>query len=103
MTKCGKELDKWNKDVFGRVDNNIKKEQQKLAAFLPASDLELGVIETCKKYLNELLIREELMWKQRFKEFYIKEGDKNTKFFHLLASKIRRNNGIMGIQDEQGI
>ena len=100
MTNCGLELDKWNKDVFGKVDTNIKKEQQKLASLLLASNLELRVIETCRKDLKEILIREEVMWKKRSKEFYIKEWDKNTKFFHLLASKRRKNNGMVGIEDD---
>ena len=85
MSRCGLELDKWNKGVFGRVDTNIRVEQRKLESLLSTSDLDFGVIETWRKGLNELLMREEVMWKQRSKEFYVKEGDKNTKFFHLLA------------------
>ena len=43
------------------------------------------------------------MWKQRSKDYNIKEGDRNTKYFHMIASRRRRNNFIAGVEDERGI
>lgn len=40
--------------------------------------------------LSELLLHEEVYWKQRAKMFWIKEGDTNSRFFHAHALK-RRN------------
>ena len=76
---------------------------KKIESLLSASILDLGTTETCRKKFNELLLKDEVIWKQRSKEFYVKEGDKNTKFFHLIASKRRKNNGIVGIEYGQGI
>ncbi|KAG8387939.1 hypothetical protein BUALT_Bualt02G0073400 [Buddleja alternifolia] len=47
--------------------------------------------------LNELLKREELMWRQRAKQKWIEDGDANTRFFHLSTIIHRRYNTILSI------
>ncbi|XP_059457696.1 uncharacterized protein LOC132187382 [Corylus avellana] len=44
--------------------------------------LETQSIHTLKLELNCLLEQEELKWRQRAKKHWLKEGDRNTKFFH---------------------
>ena len=40
---------------------------------------------------------------QRVRTNWMKEGDKNTKFFHAHATQRRRRNSIKGLTDEQGL
>ena len=40
--------------------------------------------------LNDLLDDEEMYWGQRAKAHWLKEGDKNTKFFHAQALEVRK-------------
>ncbi|XVE51782.1 hypothetical protein DITRI_Ditri02bG0068900 [Diplodiscus trichospermus] len=60
-------------------------------------------VSNCKKELNELSTREEILWKQRSKVTCLKEGDRNTKYFHNVASTRRRNNQIWRIKDKNGV
>ncbi|KAL9416830.1 hypothetical protein AB3S75_039924 [Citrus x aurantiifolia] len=51
-------------------------------------------IKMLERRINNLLIDKEMYWKQRSKADWLKEGDKNTKFFHLKASTRKRKNKI---------
>lgn len=44
-----------------------------------------------------------LKWRQRAKQHWLKQGDKNIKFFHLNATKRRKTNMIVKICDQNGI
>jgi cytidylate kinase len=50
--------------------------------------------------MDELLYREELMWLQRSRIAWLKEGDRNTKFFHLKAVARARKNRIKRLRDD---
>lgn len=53
------------------------------------------------EFLN-LLERHEIYWKQRSKQFWLWEGDQNTRFFHRFATGRRKNNQLSGLQDGSG-
>lgn len=52
--------------------------------------------------MNELLYREEMMWLQRSCIDWLREGDRNTKFFHQKAVWRARKNHIKKLVDEEG-
>jgi hypothetical protein len=52
--------------------------------------------------LCELFEREEVMAKQRSRVDWLKEGDRNTSFFHARASARRRTNKIKALVREDG-
>ncbi|XP_016652264.1 PREDICTED: uncharacterized protein LOC107881841 [Prunus mume] len=52
--------------------------------------------------LNVILEQEELFWLQKSRNIWLKEGDKNTKFFHLSIVVRKRRNKIEGLNDSDG-
>ena len=49
--------------------------------------------------LNDLLDKENLMWKQRARALFLKCGDRNTGYFHSKASHRCRRNKISGLRN----
>lgn len=49
-----------------------------------------------------LLVKEETYWKQRAKMHWLRDGDKNTKFFHGMTNARRKINRITQLQDANG-
>lgn len=56
--------------------------------------------EALQLELSKWLMRSEILWKQKSRELWLKEGDKNTKFFHLSTIIRRRHNSIDAIKSE---
>uniref|UniRef100_A0A2N9IMR2 Reverse transcriptase domain-containing protein n=1 Tax=Fagus sylvatica TaxID=28930 RepID=A0A2N9IMR2_FAGSY len=62
-----------------------------------------GASKSLRIEINELLKKEEKMWRQRSRSTWLKEGDRNTKYFHGRASQRRRRNTIKRVRDSAGI
>jgi hypothetical protein len=48
----------------------------------------------CEKEIDKLLYREKIMWMQRSHIAWLREGDRNTKYFHRMACWRRKKNNI---------
>ena len=52
--------------------------------------------------VNQLLDKEAKMWRQRSKIAWLRDGDRNTRFFHSKASQRCRRNYITKLHDASG-
>jgi hypothetical protein len=97
------DLIRWKTEVFGNVEVRKKalleeiqtldglKEERELAAN------ERARIEKAKNDLAEVALMQKINWRQKSRAIWLKEGDHNTGFFHLLANSHRRNNFISSL------
>jgi hypothetical protein len=83
----------WSIERFGHVTRKIN-ELRKELELLESDDAIRNRDETLhtKKELDELLYREEMMWLQRSRITWLKEGDRNTKYFHRKAESKKEHN-----------
>jgi hypothetical protein len=53
--------------------------------------------------MQELLYKEEMLWLQRSRVSWLKEGDRNTRFFHQKAVWRARKNKVKKLKDDDGV
>lgn len=53
--------------------------------------------------LQDLITKEEMFWRQQSRKVYLKEGDRNTKFFHMTTLQNRMANRISKINMDDGL
>ena len=99
LTACAADLKAWSSTAFGQISKVIQDKRKKLCDLIQLDkDGSLGEeINQVRKEINDLLDSEEIFWGQRAKAHWLREGDKNTKFFHAKASERRKQNTILGI------
>ncbi|KAJ9682618.1 hypothetical protein PVL29_018523 [Vitis rotundifolia] len=93
-------LKEWNKNSFGRVEyrKNLALEQvefwdaKEKTGRLTMEELEARK-EAREDYKNWVLL-EEITWRQKSREVWLEEGDRNTGFFHKMANAHRRRNNV---------
>lgn len=88
ISRCAEDLVYWNNDCFGNINRNLKYARMKLDSLQQREQIEVNVVrqKLIEQEIDELLYREELMWKQSSRALWLMEVDKNTKFFHSKAS-----------------
>lgn len=104
LSRCVSELAAWNKKCIGNIPKKIQEKRKALNSLTTIDhDGTYGVaIEEMRREINDLLDSEEILWHQRSKIHWYREGDRNTKFFHARASNRRKKNTIWGLWDDEG-
>jgi len=103
LKRCQKSLQHWVRKEGMLTEVKIREVSQKLCDVqmnesAPNSDEESSL----QSELHSLLEQEEIKWKQRAREEWLKSGDRNTKFFHACANQKSRRKQILRIVDKDG-
>ncbi|RVW55331.1 Transposon TX1 uncharacterized 149 kDa protein [Vitis vinifera] len=90
----------WNREVFGRLEVNKNSALQQVEYWDGVeSERCLSFAETeqkkeAKDAFHKWVLLEEVHWRQKSRELWLKEGDRNTGYFHRMANAHRRNNSL---------
>ncbi|XP_052291873.1 uncharacterized protein LOC127900709 [Citrus sinensis] len=84
----------WSKEAFGSREKKLKSLMKKLERAKQGNlqNDDRDDVRSIERHIQNLLIDEEVYWKQRFRADWLKVGDKNTKFFNHKASARKRKN-----------
>lgn len=105
MTRIGYILKSWEKENFGNITRQIAscyRVLEQVQADWPSSET-LEREKTIELELQSLSKKEKIMWLQRSRTSWLKEGDKNTSFFHRTATGRRKRNRITRIRNSTGV
>jgi hypothetical protein len=53
--------------------------------------------------MSQLMVQDDIYWRQHAKKHWYKDGDKNTKFFYTSATTCKKVNHILSLEDENGV
>lgn len=98
-------LNAWQRATFGNRGREIEALRGRLQALLslPLTDefqLEQSILSG---KLDSLLNEEHAYWKQRAKVNWLKDGDRNTRYFHRKSSNRKTKNRLQGLFDVNGV
>jgi hypothetical protein len=95
----------WNTLHFSNIQKNTKHllEQINSIQCVASDPCSSAIEENLHLNLQEELLREESLWKQKSQELWLTSNDLNTKFFHASTAIRRRYNSISSIKMENGL
>ncbi|XP_020206472.1 uncharacterized protein LOC109791576 [Cajanus cajan] len=103
LKSCSKDMDEWGRQLRLRFRAPIDACRRQLLELREKHDANfVSAFLEAQERLSTLLAREETFWKQRAKVYWLKNGDKNTKFFHAMASERKKKNLIQRLTKLDG-
>ncbi|XP_074299193.1 uncharacterized protein LOC141630243 [Silene latifolia] len=105
LEECVKELKGWKEMNIQQIRRSIGGKLKQLTR-LNEVDRTAENVQKRKRLVAELAklrSQEEQFWRQRSRALGLKDGDKNTKFFHTRAGERKRKNHIAKLIDDNGV
>ena len=105
ITHCQAKLKWWSRMAIGNITRLLKEKKKELlrkAEEAAIAGRSMNRVLRLKKEINDLLSKEEKMWKQRSRALWLHEGDSNTRYFHSKASHRFRRNRIEALENHRG-
>ena len=96
-------LKAWNRDVFGKVETNKVEALSRISFWDDCEKVRALTLEEAEARVKaradfkSWALMEEISWRQKSRETWLKEGDRNTGFFHRMANDHRRRNCLNSI------
>lgn len=103
LAMCCLRLEEWGGGLIKKLKcklSNYRKEMQNLRSRRDVNGVR-KYNEARWNYLR-LLEKQGIFWRQRAKQYWLKDGDRNTRFFHKFAYVRKKHNRIKKLKDVNG-
>eukprot|EP00253_Pinus_taeda_P025653 PITA_25653 len=103
-----KDIKQWNQKIFGNIfaaQAMLNQEMKHIQNWIMTEGRTNALTQQEQRIEDQLQSRaqqEEILWRQKSRIKWLREGEKNTKFFHNTTVQRRMHNLISHIQNEQG-
>ncbi|KAJ0230083.1 hypothetical protein HA466_0311140 [Hirschfeldia incana] len=102
LNECRRSIIRWAKEKQEQSNLVIKSRQTDLEKALSSASPDTELIENINFELRRAYLEEEQFWQQRSRIQWLKQGDRNTGFFHAATRTRRIINSIPVLEDTQG-
>lgn len=102
INNCCRGLARWKRSLKMNSRSNIERLSKRLEEEMAKLHPNFRTMSRLKSELAEAHRQEELFWRQKCRELWLKEGDKNTTFFHNSAKRQKIKNIVLLLKDELG-
>ena len=105
ISTCQDNFRIWNRETFGHIRISLAKKLKELNWAEEAGMYRSNpaLINKLRVEIQGLKYKEEIMWKQRSRVNWLREGDRNTRYFHCKANQRNKHNYILGFEDDNGL
>ena len=102
IASCRKALSQWRREHNLNSEKLVEELKEKDEGLYSNDNVTTEEIAEALKELSDALKAEEMFWKQKSRVFWLREGDRNTKYFHALTKQRRARNKIIQLRDANG-
>lgn len=103
LTYCSDLLLSWGRNFLNTFKKDIDDIKQHITKLRTKEDAEsVEQLNDLKNQLTNLLVQQEIYWKQMAKTFWLCDEDSNTKIFHASAFGRKKSNKIQKLKDDGG-
>lgn len=96
-------LARWGKEITSSFKTRIKKLKKVMQCTKGRKDdHSIKMYQDSAKNLIEVYSEQEVFWRQRCKQLWLKEGDSNSKYFHAATKSRRKVNKITELANNRG-
>ncbi|XP_019179273.1 PREDICTED: uncharacterized protein LOC109174494 [Ipomoea nil] len=100
---CGGRLMQWGGDHWNKFGDHIKQLRNEQDALRHRRDsTALVEFRRIEVMLGQVEVQEDVFWRQRAKQHWLRGADANTKFYHKYASAHKRKNYISRLKNDVG-
>ncbi|XP_048608961.1 uncharacterized protein LOC125584486 [Brassica napus] len=102
ISSCRRALSEWRRQHNVNSAKLVEELKEKVEGMYADDNATTAEIAAALKELSDALKAEEMFWKQKSRVFWLREGDRNTKYFHALTKQRRARNKITQLLDAHG-